>query len=613
MSNLGCPLSNLTLNYSIDEDDNSSSNTCDERNESLHCYSIKCYFASDVTSINFTFGGIYLGNISIQPNVEILINHQYIVNSSVLMVFNLSSFECIPSLNISFTRMSKDNLEFTICSNKETDTSQSTSTIDGSKELPSISTIDDNKESQSTSTIDDDKESQSTSTVDEGKESQSTSTVDKSKTSQSTSTTTLSTIISSSQQSLVFAIIGASATIACLLLLIATSVTVLTLVLFFRSKKHRPLQQHTESNTYETINTSANLFVETVSNVNGGSVVEVGEEASSGQNLPLPPVIESNLMTIEEWRQQEGNVPVSNPFYASTFSLATESEPPEYESIDEVNHRYKLQFPERIESCNPDTRSLQDIDSVQRGSWTGSMDYSIRRGGSKTTRKKSQLGQAHFLESPLTASITVSNFIYSSAGEIRTPSINASVHGREDNGHNLYDAISDQVKLDGNQTETHDNMPTYSQVNKKPSKENLTDRVETVEVVNDSELDANAMPVYFSEVNISTEVNGDQDINREEDPPPVPPYLTMEDNEDIDITQLPKQDIQSVSAEELSQEHFPSVQISFQGDISTVGILPQEGIQLAAHISEDLMSKKDTIPRKHSSLYSPSPSPSPSP
>lgn len=68
-------------------------------------------------------------------------------------------------------------------------------------------------------------------------------------------------------------------------------------------------------------------------------------------SLPLPPA-DPGLISVREWRKSQNLTPLMNPHYTSTFSLTsavTDSEPPEYESIQDA----RLKEQQKSEAATP--------------------------------------------------------------------------------------------------------------------------------------------------------------------------------------------------------------------------------------------------------------------
>lgn len=202
--------------------------------------------------------------------------------------------------------------------------------------------------------------------------------------------------------------------IASLLLLIAVSLIVLTLVLVTKKRKPRTLRNAAVSNNYETVASSSELlnaetrhhFSDDNANMNSATDRIVMTEVSQAEwnaypSLPRPPA-DPGLATLEEWKEEwkEGMEPVANPHYTSTQSIVSSSnmsEPPDYESIQDVQRRQFLysRGGDHMPPYNPNqrTRSLQDFRQAHGAEpaplFTGSMDRVRHNVSSK--RKMAQL------------------------------------------------------------------------------------------------------------------------------------------------------------------------------------------------------------------------------
>ncbi len=363
------------------------------------------------------------------------------------------------------------------------------------------------------------------------------------------------------------AIVGTSATIASLLFLVVIMITILIIVMLFKGKKRQSSSQNhedntdTHSNTYQVINTSAHG--ENVVNVVEGGLNFV---MTGHPDLPAPPLdLTSNLMTLEQWREQETAVP--NPFYADTFPVGEDklaSDPPDYETIHEANHNHFLT--QRIATHNmhvglrsySHARSLQDLDAgigrdtprllfshenlnIQHG--IKNSTYSLV-GESKEYPKEefknplyaSQEGRLHEIESE-----------YSLLGEDFYAK--ASIDGLS----NADGIMSSDQNYIGASVLLHedspqDTTPIYSQINKVNDGEMPSPLLASRSLVEssgnkDGTISGTNMPIYSQVikkcnagtgahehvVSIYSQVNDSpKDILDGEIPPPVPPFLDVD-------------------------------------------------------------------------------------
>ncbi len=387
---------------------------------------------------------------------------------------------------------------------------------------------------------------------------------------------------STTVDSIVPAIVGTSATIAFLLFLVVIMITILIIVMLFKGKKRQSSSQNhednadTHSNTYQVINTSAH-------GESAGNVVEggLGFVMTGHPDLPAPPLdLTSNLMTLEQWREQETAVP--NPFYADALPVDTTSkgqlvsDPPDYETIPEANHNHFLT--QRItthsmhlgQSAYPHARSLQNLDAgigkdtprllfsqenlnVQHGiknstySLVGEYKEYPKEEFKNPLHASQEGSRLHEIESEY--SLLGEDF-YAKASKNELINGLSNADGIMSSGQNYSDA-SVLVQEDSLQNTT----PIYSQINKVNDEKIPPLTLASRSLVEgsgskDGTISSTNMPIYSQVikkcndgshehmVSIYSQVNDPKGILDGEVPPPVPPFLDV-DNSNKEEETLP--------------------------------------------------------------------------
>ena len=162
------------------------------------------------------------------------------------------------------------------------------------------------------------------------------------------------------------AIIGSSVAIGFLLLLVILAILVLLCVLLGKKKKSHILdisQFTTAENNYSVVDTrllpalpSSNEETNIERITDPMITAERNPQNLGEYSLPVPP-LEPELIPLELWRQEAENSPLHNPYYASTAAL---SEPPDYESIQDIRRNYILP------QIDPLEKEPSRLDSLER-------------------------------------------------------------------------------------------------------------------------------------------------------------------------------------------------------------------------------------------------------
>ncbi len=146
------------------------------------------------------------------------------------------------------------------------------------------------------------------------------------------------------------AIIGASITVGILLLLIVLAIMVLINCVLLGKKRKSPILNlseltATESAIQATPAPPTNYELPSIerNSIAGVWVItERNPQDLSELSLPVPP-LEPELIPLEVWKQENDSLPVYNSHYASTAAENSNlSEPPDYESIQDVKQHYTL-------------------------------------------------------------------------------------------------------------------------------------------------------------------------------------------------------------------------------------------------------------------------------
>jgi hypothetical protein len=374
--------------------------------------------------------------------------------------------------------------------------------------------------------------------------------------------------------SLSTAIVGASAAIASLLLLIALSIIILTLVILTRRKKrvHVPAAV---SNNYETVSRDSmgalpyeGAGLENNAATNELSMSEIQPRGwDAYPSLPRPPT-DPGFATIGEWVRAKQNAvaaPFINPSYASTLSVASNSnvsEPPEYESVEDAQRKYFLPrrgalLPFGLDhSTKLRTQSLQDFRVKCRDpSWSATVDRVRNRQDMASKTKMAQLleEEADYKSegSPPTNSFTALSFPYGCAGDAAA---GADVDTKHSVDNALYEATkgtgetenSNYMTMDENFYENSDQGPPIrasvqtratkqpcrttediSQVEEYTTMNSLLSLPLPEEQYNDSkgsQSEEREVPRY-SKVN---KLRKQRSVSPDDPAPPIPPYLAEE-------------------------------------------------------------------------------------
>ena len=258
------------------------------------------------------------------------------------------------------------------------------------------------------------------------------------------------------------AIIGASVTIASLLLLIAMAIIILTLVLGTRRKKHIATLTAV-SNNYETVSRDSTAgipplpdrvgprFIERSRATNVHAMTEIPPQGwDAYPSLPRPPT-DPGFATIEEWvKAKQDAAAVSNLNYASTLSIASNSnmsEPPDYETIQDAQRKHFLfresgMLPSAGLSLR--SRSMQDFRTAHKDRlWSATVDRARNRQDMASKSKMAQL-----LEEEADPRIEGRHGGFSSTNALTIARIPYRIHNGPSTEVNSADAISTDHSVD---------------------------------------------------------------------------------------------------------------------------------------------------------------------